>query len=70
MRHLYNTPLIVVGEMWAELVEWGRRNMLREGNELASAIDFEIPQCVTAIDEAVALIRENRTAWLAAQQTD
>ncbi len=70
VRHLYNTPLIVVGEMWAELVEWGRRNMLREGSELASAIDFEIPQCVTAIDEAVALIRENRTAWLAAQQPD
>src|SRR6188768_945000 len=39
VRHLYNTPLIVVGKMWAELVEWGQRNMLREGNELASEID-------------------------------
>ncbi len=67
VRHLYNTPLIVVGKMWAELVEWGQRNMLREGNELASEIDFTIPRCVNTIDETVALIRENRDAWLAAQ---
>jgi len=70
VRHLYNTPLIVVGKMWAELVEWGRRTMLREGSELASEIDFKIPHCVNTIDEALALIRENRAAWLAAQQTE
>ena len=67
VRQLYNTPLIFVGKMWSELVEWGRRNMLREGNELASEIDFTIPRCVNTIDETVALIRENRDAWLAAQ---
>jgi uncharacterized protein (TIGR00730 family) len=67
VRKLYNTPLIVVGKMWAELVEWGRRSMLRKGNELASDIDFSIPHCVDTIDECVALIRENRTAWLASQ---
>jgi uncharacterized protein (TIGR00730 family) len=67
VRKLYNTPLIVVGKMWAELVEWGRRSMLRKGNELASEIDFTIPHCVNTIDECVALIRENRTAWLASQ---
>jgi uncharacterized protein (TIGR00730 family) len=67
VRKLYNTPLIVVGKMWAELVEWGRRSMLRKGNELASDIDFSIPHCVNTIDECVALIRENRAAWLAAQ---
>jgi uncharacterized protein (TIGR00730 family) len=67
VRQLYNMPLIVVGKMWAELVEWGRRSMLREGHELASEIDFTIPHCVNTIDECVALIRENRAAWLAAQ---
>jgi uncharacterized protein (TIGR00730 family) len=67
VRKLYNTPLIVVGKMWAELVEWGRRSMLRKGNELASDIDFSIPHCVNTIDECVALIRENRSAWLTAQ---
>jgi hypothetical protein len=67
VRKLYNTPLILVGKMWADLVEWGRRSMLRKGNELASEIDFTIPHCVSTIDECVALIRGNRAAWLAAQ---
>ena len=66
---LYNAPLILVGSMWADLVEWGRRSMLHKGNELASEIDFEIPQCVNTMDECIALIRENRVAWLAAQTT-
>lgn len=67
VRKLYNTPLIVVGKMWAELVEWGRRSMLSKGTELASEIDFTIPRCLNSIDETVALIRENRAAWLATQ---
>jgi hypothetical protein len=55
--------------MWAELVDWSRRSMLRKGNELASEIDFTIPHCVNTVDEMVAIIRENRAAWLAAQST-
>jgi len=42
--------------------------MLIEGSELASEVDFTIPHCVNTIDETIALIRENRAAWLAAQQ--
>jgi uncharacterized protein (TIGR00730 family) len=67
VRKLYNTPLILVGKMWAELVDWGHRTMLVKESELASDVDFAIPHCVNSIEEAVALIRENRTAWLAAQ---
>jgi hypothetical protein len=70
VRKLYNTPLIVVGKMWAELVEWGRRSMLRKSNELASEIDFTIPHCVNTIEECVALIRKNREAWLATQSVE
>ena len=70
VRKLYNTPLIVVGPMWADLVAWGRESMLLEGNELASSIDFEIPRCVDNIEQTLAIIRENRTAWLAAQQPE
>lgn len=69
VRHLYNTPLILVGKMWAGLVDWARQSMLIEGSELASAVDFQIPHCVDTIEEAIALVRENRSAWLAAQQT-
>jgi uncharacterized protein (TIGR00730 family) len=69
VRRLYNTPLIFVGKMWAELVEWGRRSMLRPGSELASDIDFTIPQCVDAIEEAIAIVRKNREEWLTSQVT-
>jgi uncharacterized protein (TIGR00725 family) len=68
VRQLYNTPLILIGKMWAELVEWGRRSMLIKGSELASEIDFTIPHCANTIEETVALIRENRAAWLASQK--
>jgi uncharacterized protein (TIGR00730 family) len=70
VRHLYNTPLILVGKMWADLVEWARHSMLIEGSELASDVDFEIPVCVNTIEETVALIRESRDAWLASQQPE
>jgi hypothetical protein len=68
VRKLYNTPLVLVGKMWPELINWGRRFMLQEGSELAGEADFTIPHCVNTIEEAVALIRENRAAWLASQE--
>src|SRR6476619_7412364 len=68
VRKLYNTPLILVGKMWAELVEWGRHAMLQEGNELASEVDFSIAHCVNTVEETVALVRENRDAWLVEQK--
>jgi uncharacterized protein (TIGR00730 family) len=68
VRKLYQTPLVFIGKMWADLVEWGRRSMLVQGSELASAIDFNIPQCVTTFEEATAIIRGNRASWLAAQR--
>ncbi len=70
VRKLYNTPLILVGKMWTDLVEWARKTMLIEGSELASPVDFDIPQCIGTIEEAIAIIRENRTAWLATQRSE
>ena len=67
VRKLYNTPLILIGKMWAELIDWSRRSMFREGSELASAADFTIPHCVSSIEETIALIRSNRDEWLRAQ---
>src|SRR6476469_1768385 len=51
VRHLYNTPLILVGKMWADLVEWARVAMLSEDSQLASGVDLEIPRCVNTIEE-------------------
>src|SRR6187399_1874472 len=68
VRKLYNTPLILIGKMWPALVEWGRESMLQEANELASPADFDIPRCVDTPEQAIAIIRESRAVWLAAQQ--
>jgi uncharacterized protein (TIGR00730 family) len=68
VRQLHNVPLVLVGEMWPGLIEWARRSMLREGDELASPPDFVIPRCTSGVDDTVALIRASREAWLRAQE--
>jgi hypothetical protein len=55
------------GECGPSSSNWVAARCSAKGNELASEIDFTIPHCVNTIDECIALIRENRTAWLAAQ---
>jgi hypothetical protein len=56
VRHLHDTPLIFVGEMWFELAEWATRHMLRSGSELANPEDLTIPRCVKTADEAIAIL--------------
>src|SRR5437868_6934069 len=65
VKHVQDSPLIVVGKMWAELVEWARRNLLKTELALASPADLGIPRCVNTGDEAVALIREHHAKWRA-----
>jgi uncharacterized protein (TIGR00730 family) len=67
VNRLHNTPLIVIGKMWEALIDWGREWMLREGMELASPADFDIPQSAASVEEALALLRTSREAWLKAQ---
>jgi predicted Rossmann-fold nucleotide-binding protein len=66
VRHLQNTPLILVGPMWPGLVEWAREEMLSFDPPLANADDFEIPKCVVNADEAVAVIRDHYSRWQSA----
>lgn len=63
VRHLDDTPLILVGKMWPGLIEWARNSMLEFEQPLASAGDFDIPQCVANGDEAIAIIREHIAQW-------
>lgn len=63
VRHLHDTPLIFVGDMWAELVDWARRNMLRPGFELVSPEDMTIPRCVKSADEAIAILEAQHARW-------
>jgi uncharacterized protein (TIGR00730 family) len=67
VRHLYNVPLVFVGPLWRELVDWAGRFMLRPGFELASPVDMTIPRCVDTADEAIAIIRDRHAAWTLAR---
>jgi uncharacterized protein (TIGR00730 family) len=63
VKHLADTPLILVGRMWPGLVEWARNAMLSVDPPLASAEDLTIPYCVADADGAIALLRERHAAW-------
>jgi len=64
VRHVHDTPLILVGKMWADLVEWARTHLLTTLPPLANPEDMAIPRCVNTADEAIALIREYHARWL------
>ena len=49
--------------MWAELIAWAQRYMLRPGFELVNSEDMAIPRCVKTADEAIAVLRENHAQW-------
>jgi uncharacterized protein (TIGR00730 family) len=64
VKHLDQTPLILVGKMWPGFVEWARSAMLEFETPLASPEDFNIPRCVATGDEAMAIIREHHASWV------
>ena len=64
VRHVHNSPLILVGKMWADLVLWARTHLLTSQPPLANAEDMSIPVCVNTADEAIKLVREHHARWL------
>jgi uncharacterized protein (TIGR00730 family) len=64
VKHIHDTPLILVGNMWSGLVDWARSHLLKTQPPLANPEDLTIPRCVDTADEAVALFREHHTKWL------
>lgn len=63
VRHVQNTPLILVGKMWADLLDWARQHLIASDPPLASPEDMSIPVCVNTGDEAIALIRASHARW-------
>jgi uncharacterized protein (TIGR00730 family) len=63
VRHVHDTPLILVGKMWADLVDWARTHLLTTQPPLANSEDITIPRCVNTADEAIALIRVHHARW-------
>lgn len=64
VRKLYDTPLICVGEMWADLLQWAGKSMITPELSLASELDLQIPRPVKTAEEAVEIIRAHREKWL------
>src|SRR5262249_44491336 len=59
VRKLENTPLILAGTMYADLVAWCRTYMLRPEFPLASPGDMTIPVCVDDGPAILRIIREH-----------
>jgi predicted Rossmann-fold nucleotide-binding protein len=68
VRKLENTPLILAGKMYAELVAWCRTYMLRPEFPLASPGDMAIPVCVEDGPAILRIIREHHAGWKKAQE--
>ena len=66
VRHVHDTPLILVGKMWADLVLWAKSHLVTSQPPLANAEDMSIPICVNTADEAIRVIREHHVRWLSA----
>ncbi len=64
VRHVTDVPLIVIGAMWEDLIDWAQRHMVSVATPLASAEDIALPRCVRTVDEALAIVREHHDRWL------
>lgn len=56
-----DTPLIFVGKMWTEFLEWARNNFLP--NQLVNPEDLKIPYCVETPAEAIAILKKYHENW-------
>ena len=66
VHHLRELPLILVGPMWPDLVEWVRKHMVEAETPLVSPEDLDIPECVADADGAIAALKVHHAAWVAA----
>jgi uncharacterized protein (TIGR00730 family) len=67
VRHAHGTPLILIGPMWKDLVEWAHQHMLDNGRTLADARDIGIPTCVDSVEKAVEFLRVHHRLYRAEQ---
>jgi uncharacterized protein (TIGR00730 family) len=63
VRKLHDTPLILAGRMYADLVEWCKQYMLNPDCPLASPQDMTIPVCVEDGPAIIDLVRRRYEAW-------
>ena len=56
--HICKMPIILVGKMWKDLLEWVKREMVTQG--LVSAKDLDFIHVVKNEHEAIAIIKETK----------
>lgn len=67
VRKLYDTPLLLLGDMWKALLEWARTWMIRDDIKLAGERDMLIPHTPSSARETIEIIRQHRQQWLLKQ---
>jgi uncharacterized protein (TIGR00730 family) len=70
VRHIKDTPLIFIGKMWSDLVEWVSKHMLNTTPQLISPQDISIAVCLNDANEAIALLRKHHDRWSLANKSD
>jgi uncharacterized protein (TIGR00730 family) len=63
VKKIYDTPFVLVGPMWSELVAWAERSMIAHKPQMASPRDMTIPACVDTVQEAFDWIRADFQRW-------
>ena len=67
VHHMHDTPLVLIGGMWKDLVDWAGEHMACFDPPLASPADIAIPTCVPSAEQAAAAIAEHYTRWASGQ---
>lgn len=57
-----DTPLIFIGKMWIDFLEWARNHLLPA--HLVNPEDLDIPHTVNTIEEAIAIVKKHHKKWL------
>ena len=63
VRKLQNVPLIAVGQMWADMVDWAEQYMTNGDFQLIGPADLDIPYCAKDFEDAIAILRQSHAAW-------
>ncbi|HBB35918.1 MAG TPA: lysine decarboxylase [Cyanobacteria bacterium UBA8803] len=63
VRKLHDTPLIMIGKMWFDLVAWAQEYMVNVEPRMAHPADLMIPHCVNDFEEAIVLLQESYEVW-------
>jgi uncharacterized protein (TIGR00730 family) len=63
VRKLENTPLVMIGPMWKDLIHWAARYMVDVRPPMADPADISIPYCLDTCEEAIGILRESHRQW-------